>query len=85
MAAVSANRSKGWRRDTVSSPPFHEQFETTKLIKRRFCRGSCASNSPLRVPREFENPQTFFQIGLVGVLVPFYLTEATILLGAPFT
>jgi len=40
---------------------------------------------PLGVPCKFENPHTFFEIGLIGSLVPFDLTLATILLPAPFT
>ena len=35
MAVVSAKRSNGWRKAAVSSPSFHEQFETTKLSRRR--------------------------------------------------
>src|SRR5262249_43979694 len=44
LALASARMSKGWRRSTTSSPPFHEQFETTKSSKRRFSRASCRSN-----------------------------------------
>ncbi|MFZ2145448.1 MAG: hypothetical protein WAV78_52480 [Xanthobacteraceae bacterium] len=39
----------------------------------------------MRVPCQFENPHPFFEIGLVGRLVPFDLVLTAILLPAPFT
>ena len=35
----------GWRKMARTSPSSQEQFDSTKLSRRRFCRGSCRSNS----------------------------------------
>ena len=45
FAAVSTIISKGCRKSVLSSPPFQEQFETTKSSRRRFSRASRCSNS----------------------------------------
>src|SRR5580693_9342769 len=41
MAVVSANKSNGWRKVVTTSPSSQVQFDSTKLSKRRFWRGSC--------------------------------------------
>src|SRR5262249_42954506 len=43
VRVISAKISNGWRKLTANSPPFQAQFETTKLRRRRFSRGSCFS------------------------------------------
>jgi hypothetical protein len=62
--------SKGRRRIAPSLPAFHVQFETTKLSKRRFSGGLCFSKSPLRIAGQFEQPHPFFEVALIGGLVP---------------
>jgi hypothetical protein len=41
MALVSANKSNGWLKVVTTSPSSQVQFDSTKLSKRRFWRGSC--------------------------------------------
>ena len=38
---------------------------------------------PLRIPRQFEQPHPFFEVGLIGALVLFDLMQATVLLCTP--
>lgn len=45
VAVVSAKRSKGWRKVATTSPSSQEQFESTKLSRRRFSRAGWRSNS----------------------------------------
>ncbi len=72
MAVVSANRSKGCRSVETNSPPFHVQFETAKLSKRRFSRASASrtkvTSSSRRASRSkgvmpIENADFFDSIG----------------------
>ena len=43
--AVPASMSNGWRKVVTTSPPSQVQFDSTKLSRRRFSRGSCVENS----------------------------------------
>jgi low affinity Fe/Cu permease len=42
---VSASMSKGWRKVATTLPSSQVQFDSRKLSRRRFSRGSCLANS----------------------------------------
>ena len=84
-AVVFANKSKGCGTVETKSPPFHVQFETTKLSKRRFSRGSCFSNSGCAFRASSRSRTPLLKVRLIGGLVPFDFAQATILLGTPLS
>ena len=67
----------------TTSPSSQVQFDSRKLSRRRFSRGSCLANSLWAFFASSRSADAFFQIGFVGVAVPFDLALAAILLLAP--
>ena len=74
---VLISKSNGWRKATVISPPFQEQFETRKLRRRRFFAWFAPFEQFLGVPCEFEKLDTLLHIRPVCGFVPLYIAEAS--------
>jgi hypothetical protein len=66
----------------VSRSVSHVQFDSTKLRRRRFSRGSCFANS-LWALRASSKKYTLVHVRFIGILVPLNLAKAAALLFTP--